>query len=130
MKNLIILAVVGFLAFKAYQGYAKQQRERLVGVWEADRTVKGIAIRAIMKLKPEGDASVVIDGSFQGRVASKETFGKWDWRYSYFIITFDHGELPPIQNGKKFGGKIQDLRENSLTYKGDDGKVETWERVR
>jgi hypothetical protein len=130
VKNLIALVVVAFLTFKAYQVFATHQREKLVGVWAIERTIKGVPCRSTLNLKPEGDASMELGANYQGRALSKETFGKWSVRNSRLVIVFDHGEIPIYQNGKEWGGPIQDLGEKSLTIKDDDGKTETWQRVR
>jgi hypothetical protein len=130
VKKLIFFVVVAFLTFKVLEHNKDRQREKLVGVWSMARDYQGISCRLIMNLKPDGDASVEIDASFQGQVGSKDAFGKWKYKDSALAVTFDRGEIPIYKNGKEYGGKILALEEKTLRYKPNDSPEETWTRLR
>jgi hypothetical protein len=129
VKRLIFFVIISTIGYAAYQKDAVQKREKLVGVWGFERNFQGGWYKLVMNLKPTGDATVEVDATMQGRVGSREAAGRWKYRNSNHVITFDHGDIPVYKIGQEYGGKILTMEPKTLSYKSETG-VETWTRLR
>ena len=129
MKKLLFAILVIFLTYKVHERMTLLNRDKLIGTWKTERDYKGVAVKKIMDLKPTGDVSVEVDGSYGVRIVSKDAFGTWQSTRRALSITFTRSEIPVYLNGKKYGGEILALDDKTLSYRSDEG-IETWNRIR
>ena len=130
MKTFLLFIAIGVVGYLVYQKNVIRKHEMLVGTWGLERDIHGIACKAIMNLKSNGDGSVEYDGKYQERIISKDAFGTWQSNSDTFAFTFTRGEIPQLVNGKYYGGHILTLDEKTLSYKTSQNGVETWHRLR
>jgi hypothetical protein len=130
VKTFVLLIVIGVLGYLVYQKNVIRKHELLVGTWGMERDVRGIACKAIMNLKSDGDGSVEYDGKYQERIISKDALGTWESDSNTFRFTFTRGEIPQLVNGKHYGGRFLILDDKTLSYKTSENVVETWRRLR
>lgn len=130
MKTFLLFIAIGVVGYLVYQKNVIRKHEMLVGTWGLERDIHGIACKAIMNLKPNGDGSVEYDGQYQERIISKDAFGTWESDSNTFRFTFTRGEIPQLVNGKRYGGKLLILDDKTLSYKSSENIVETWRRLR
>lgn len=129
VKKILLLIVIAFISYSVYNKNVARKHEMLIGTWGFERNIHGIACKAMMDLKSDGTVSVEYDGSFQGRIVSKDAFGTWKSTSNAFMVTFTRGEVPQLIDGKQYGGQFINLEDKTLTYKSING-VETWHRLR